>query len=335
MKRWKLILAAIWVLLLCACGNNKQVTGRAQSFEDGILTVQTEKGKTYDFLVEPLKTTIFELVSGDREDQLDGDCQVQVTWKRTLGQRQAEVIWVYARLHRKVMQLSDGTSIDLWERNGYRDYCLEDGTVLLMEETPIRPEEGYRWNELLYYEKFPEAAQQAITDYYANMGLRYDLTAILEDAWLVHAFSEEYHTQLVGQHAWVEAWNDRIICCQLDLTIPVERNNGYAESFREGAVFERETGEQISGFDLFTLTPEELEDYLLDFLDTGGTLDRETIQLNLKPEQIVLCQDGSIEFYLIDRVDNGLKSTLQMGLTPEHAREILQPWAVMEAENNS
>ena len=56
--------------------------------------------------------------------------------------------------------------------------------------------------------------------------------------------------------------------------------------------------------------------------------------MNLKPEQIVLERGGSIAFYLVDRTEGDYHGMLQMGLTPEQAREILQPWAVMEPENN-
>ena len=55
----------------------------------------------------------------------------------------------------------------------------------------------------------------------------------------------------------------------------------------------------------------------------------------MKPEQIVLLRDGSIEFYLVDRTEGDYREMLVIGLTPEQAREILQPWAVMEEENIS
>ena len=42
-----------------------------------------------------------------------------------------------------------------------------------------------------------------------------------------------------------------------------------------------------------------------------------------------------IEFFLVDRTEGEYRGMLQMGLSPEQAREILQPWAVMEQENNS
>ena len=335
MKRWKLVLVAISVLLLCACGNKRQVNGRVLAFENGVLTVQSEEGKHYDFLVLPQKSVIFDLVPGEREDQLDSNCRVQVNWTREQDQRIAEYIWINSRLYRNVMQLADGTPIDVWTRNGWQEYCLADGTVLLVEDNPGGPENDSRWNELLYYEDFPEAAQQGILDYYSEMGKRYDIPALLEDACLVRAFSEEYNNQYVSQHVGLEAWNDRIICCQLNLTIPQERTNGYGESFCEGAVFDRETGEQISNYDLFVLTPEKLEDYLLDQLDHDGTLDRESIRLNLKPEQIVLRRDGGIDFFLADRTEGEYRGMLQIGLLPEQAREILKPWAVIEMENNS
>ena len=329
MRRWKLLLAALCVLLLCGCGDQKRITGRVLSFEQGTLTVQTEKGKTYDFLVDSQETSIFDLVTIHGEKPLDSDCRVDVNWTRKQGKRCAEFIWIDARLQRDALQLSDGTSIDLWEYNGYRDYCLKDGTILLMEETPVWPDAASRWDELLYSEDFPEAAQQGIRVYYKEMGLRYDIPTLLEDAWLMYGLSEEYNAKLVGQHVSIEAWNDRIICCQMNLTIPRERTNGYADYFCEGAVFDRETGAGISNFDLFTLTPEELEDYLLDFLDN------ENIQLNLQPEQILLCRDGTIAFFLVDRTEGNYSGMLHAVLSPEQAREILHPWAVIEPENNS
>lgn len=336
MKRIRFVfLTLVCVCLLCACDNRRQVNGRVLSFEDGILAVQTEKGKTYDMLVDPQRTVIFGLVSGETEDQLDSDCMVQVNWARKQGQRVAEHIWIYSRLHRNVMQLSDGTPIDVWDRNGWREYCLEDGTPLLVEDNPGSLENNSNWRELLYSEEFPEAAQQGILRYYSELGNRYDIPTLLEDAYLVYTFSEEFNNHYVSQYTGIEAWNDHIICCQQNLTIPQERTNGYADYFCEGAVFDRQTGKHISNFDLFTVSPEELEDYLLDQLDQDGTLDRESIQLNLKPEQILLCRDGDIEFYLVDRVEKGVRGMLQMNLPSEQAKEILQPWALVGLENNS
>ena len=335
MKRIRLLaLCLVCICLLCACGNRRQVNGRVLSFEDGVLTVQTEKGKNYEILVDPQKTVIFDLVPGEEEDQLDSNCRVQVNWSRKGGQRVAEHIWIDSRLHRNVMQLSDGTPIDVWERNGWREYCLEDGTPLLVEDNPGTLENNSNWRELLYSEEFPEAAQQGILRYYSELGNRYVIPTLLEDAYLVYSFSEEFSNHSVSQYTGIEAWNDHIICCQQNLTIPQERTNGYADFFCEGAVFDRQTGEHISNYDLFTITPEELEAYLLDILDSDGTLDRENIQLNLKPEQIVLLRDGSIEFYLVDRTEGDYREMLQIGLTPDHAQEILQPWAMVRLENN-
>lgn len=336
MKRIRFfLLLPVCICLLCACGNRREVNGRVLRFEDGILTVQTEKGKTYDILVDSQRTVIFDMVSGEGEDLLDSNCRVQVNWARKQGQRVAEHIWIDSRLYRNVMQLSDGTPIDIWERNGWREYCLEDGTALLVEDNPGRLETNSRWNELLYYEDFPETVQQGILNYYAEMGKRYEVSALLEDAFQVYSFSEEFNNHYVSQYIGIEAWNDHIICSQINMTIPQERTNGYGDFFCEGAVFDRKTGEHISNYDLFTLTPEELEAYLLDTLNVEGAPNSNHIQLNLKPEQIVLRRDGGIDFFLMDRTEGDYKGLLQMGLSPEQAREILQPWAVMEAENNS
>lgn len=337
MKRWKLLLAALCCLLLCACGTQKQVTGRVTALGTDTMSVTTEEGKTYDFVVKSPDTVIFNLAGDGPEEFQDNwqNCRVQVSWSKKQGERIAEIIWVDAVLRRNVQQLSDGTAIDVWDYNGWREYCLEDGTTLLMEENPGGPESNSYWNELLYNEEFPAAAQQGIVDYYEQMGLRYDIPSLLEDAWVVYSFSEEYNAKLVGQHIELKTWNEKIICCQMNLTIPKERTNGQADSFCEGAVFDRETGEHISNYDLFTCTPEVLEAFLLDQLDQDGTLDRAEIVLNLKPEQIILQGDGGVEFWLKDCVQSGAASMMIIGLSPEEAREILQPWAVMGTEEKA
>jgi len=336
-KRTRLVLLTlVCICLFAGCGGKKQAIGQVTAYENGILSVETWDGKYYDFQVDPLQTSIFGLV-GDEEDPLgDGsDRRVQVYYSKKQGQFHAQTILVDSRLYRNVMQLSDGTPIDVWERIGNREYCLEDGTVLLVEDSIEKLEVSNGWNGLLNSGDFPEEAQQGILTYYAEMGRRYDIPALLENAYLVYDFSEEFDNAYVSQHSSVEDWNDRIICCKLQMILPQENSNGGAECFYEGAVFDRQTGEHISNYDLFTITPEELEDYLLDQLDPDGTMDRSSIHLNLKPEQIVLCKDGDIEFYLVDRVENGVSEMLQITLSWKQAKEILKPWAMVGLENNS
>lgn len=335
MKWWKMLTVMVLsCLMLGGCGRKKDVSGYVTHYEKGSISVTTNKGKTYDFVLEEPESILIAVDGLDREIFQENwqDCYAHVTYRKNQGLRYAETVFVHHKIYRNAKQLSDGTSIDIWTDGLHREYWLEDGTVLLMEENTGGPENMSRWNELLYYEDFPEAAQQGIQDYYEEMGLRYDLTALLEDASLVYGLSEEYNTQMVSQFTGIEAWNDSIICCQMTLTIPQERTNGYADFFCEGTVFDRETGEPISNYDLFTLAPGELEAYLLDTLDADGELDRERIQLNLKPEQIVMRRDGGLDFFLVDKVENGVEGMLQMGLSAEQAKTILQPWAIIEPE---
>lgn len=322
-------------LLFAGCGRKKDVSGYVTNYEKGTISITTNKGKTYDFVLEEPESILTTVEGLDREIFQENwqDCYAHVTYRRKEGAYHAETVFVHHKIYRNAMQLSDGTPIDIWTDGIRREYWLEDGTVLLVEENTGSPENYYRWNELKYYEDFPEAAQQGILDYYEKMGQRYDIPGLLEDAYLVYGVSKEIKTHMVSQYTGIEAWNDSIICCQVNLSLPQERSNGGHDYFCEGAVFDRQTGAHISNFDLFTLTPAELEAYLLDQLDTDGSLDRSSIQLNLKPEQIVLRRDGGIDFFLVDRVEDGAPLMLQMGLTAEQAREILQPWAVMEMNN--
>lgn len=337
MKQIKLAIATvICVLLFCACNQNQQAIGQVTAYENDILSIETYDGKRYDFQVDPLQTSVLGLVGQEKDPLGDGtDRRVQVTYSKKQGKYFAKTVFVDSMLHRNVMQLSDGTSIDVWERNGWREYCLQDGTVLLVEDGIGNLEDSSGWNWLMNSKNFPEAAQKGIQDYYAEMGQRYDIPALLENAYLVYGFSEEFNNAYVSQHSSIEAWNDSIICCKLQMIRPLENSNGASENFYEGAVFDRQTGKMISNYDLFTLTPEELEDYLLDQLDQDGTLNRENIRLNLKPEQIVLCKDGDIEFFLVNKVENGVQEMLQIGLSSRQAKEILHPWALVGLENNS
>lgn len=329
-----LVVMVLSCLLFGGCGRKKDVSGYVTHYETGSISITTKQGKTYDFVLEEPESILTAVEGLNREIfQTEWqDCYAHVTYQRKRGENYAETVFVHHKIYRNAMELSDGTSIDIWTDGLRREYWLEDGTVLLVEENTGSPENYYRWNELAYYEDFPEAAQQGILDYYAEMGQRYDISALLEDAYLVYGVSKEYNTQMVSQYTGIEAWNDRIICCQVNLTLPQERSNGGHDAFCEGAVFDRQTGEQISNYDLFTLNPEELEGYLLDVLDADGTLDRESIRLNLKPEQIVLQRDGGITFYLVDKMEKGAGGVLYLCLSPEQATEILQPWAVVQME---
>lgn len=337
MKQIKIaVVTIICALLLCACNQNQQAIGQVTAYENGILSIETYDGKNFDFQVDTLQTSIFGLADDEADPLGDGtDRRVQVTYSKKQGKFYAQTIFVDSRLYRNVLRLSDGTPVDIWQRNGWREYCLEDGTVLLVEEYIGQLENSNGWNALLNSGDFPENVQKGIQNYYSEMGQRYDIPALLENAYLVYGFSEEFNNAYVSQHSSIEDWNDRIICCKMQMILPQENSNGGTDCFYEGAVFDRQTGAHISNYDLFILTPEELEDYLLDELDEDGTLNRENIALNLKPEQIVLCKDGDIAFYLVDREENGVHEMLQIVLSSKQAKEILKPWALVGLENKS
>lgn len=332
MKKLKVFLLVLLCgLMLLGCERNKEISGYITNYEKGSISITTNMGKTYDFVLNEPEIILITVEGLDRETFRENwqDCFAHVTYRRKEGAYHAETVFVHHKIFRNALQLADGTPIDVWTDGVRREYWLEDGTVLLLEDNTGNPEKNYRWNELKYYEDFPEVAQQGILDYYSKMGQRYDIPTLLEEAYRVYGISKEFNTQMVSQFTRIEAWNETIICCQIDLTIPQEKSNGGHDYFCEGAVVDRKTGEHISNYDLFTLTPEELEVYLLDCLDADGTLERESIQLNLKPEQIVLRRDGGIDFWLVDRTEGNDSGLLQMGLSAEQAREVLQPWAVI------
>lgn len=328
MKFAKLLIALLCCILLTACSSDKKITGEITDFRGDTLTVTTQKGKQYEFRMSE-STAVFSWVDDTDREALKANwenTEVSVSWQRQNGARHADMVIVEATLTRDARRLSDGTAIDVWDNGWRKEYRLEDGTALLMEQEPVRPEDTAGFDSL------EETARKAITAYYAQKEPYYDMDRLLEEAYQVYSGlqSERFLTRVVVQDVFQTAQNDRILCYRLSVTLPVAAANGYNDEISEAAVFDRETGAHIDGFDLFTCTPAELENFLLDQLNLTAE-QRAAAELNLKPEQIVLVGDGAVEFYLSDCSLPDVVGMMILCLTKEQVGPYLQPWAQMEA----
>lgn len=333
MKKIRIWLAAVLVLLLGGIlfstfsDRTPIITGLVNGFEGESFTVITEKGKTYEFVGF---NHILSWVDGfERDDFPREDLQVSVTYSKTNGQYYAELVTVDAVLTRGARELEDGTRIDVWGNDMMLQYCLEDGTELLVEYEPITPDRSAGFDSV------SESALNSIVSYYEEKGLCYDIDQLLEEAYAVYSMvgEQEYLSRVVSQDVHYRTGNARIACFGLSVSTPIAMTNSENDEIVEGAVFDRETGEHINNFDLFTCTPEELEEFLLDQLNLTEK-QRKVAALNLQPENILLGSDGSLGVHLRQYSIPDFADNLVIGLHAEDFRHLLQPWAVIETGEN-
>jgi len=227
----------------------------------------------------------------------------------------------------KVITFSDGESLDLW-RNQIGDACykLSDGTELLTIRTPIGPDNVYVAG-VESLEDLTEPAQNSIREFYEEQGLLYDTHAELEKAYeeyLRRENGEVYPERYISQDIVPVASNDKIMCFLTTVILPVEGQ--IAQEIRLGATFDRETGEVMSNWNLFTLPEEEARQWLLEAFNVDSSLRRE-MEAALKPEYIVLFPE-SLEVTFPRGTLPSQDYSYSVGLDYEELRKVLQPWAI-------
>lgn len=336
MKRFCVILCLV-LLCLSGCSREKTLSGEVTEYRrvdgDGELysiVLTTEKGKEHEVFLRS-DTGIFSWIENvERETFLDADLsglRVDAECYRAEGMYFATNIWIEAQMIQNALTLEDGTPIDVTDSGFSVSYSMENGVELLAVREPTGPENVHTGN--LSYNDLSETAKEKILSYYAEKGLYYDVDTLLEeayDSWC--AFEDlgaEFNTHFVSQEIYPTAGNDRIICFMTDVLLPGEP---YSVSIREGAVFDPETGEHISGFDLFRCSPEELEAFLMDQLDPEEPFP-EGLSLGLQPENIVLYPDNMDVNFRNCQLP-GYGEDFCMGVTYADLEGLIHPWAVPE-----
>ena len=112
--------------------------------------------------------------------------------------------WEWKLKEEDALILSDGTAVDRWQKgySGYDFYKLKDGTELLREEHPSGPENVYVGGRESFT-SLPEHTAKAISAYYDDMGLLYDLETEVEGAYQEYLTcqteGEEFFSYYLGQ----------------------------------------------------------------------------------------------------------------------------------------
>lgn len=315
MKRIILPIIMIGILLLAACNSEHKVSGEVIEWtmneDTGVsaFVVQTEGGKQVGIIVSD-NTSVWssDIVSADdfRHNEQDG-VFVSVVCEKGMQKLKnesgaeltaytADVVRITGLLNRGAFTVSDGTKIDLFQfgnaTNFSNCYQLEDGTKLLYERSRTGPENVYVGG-LESLDDLNEKAKENVSAYYADQGLLYDVQEILERAYQDYVSHEDrmkFNSQTVGQEISPSASSDRVMYFLTTVTLPVEGN--ICTEMRLGAAFDRETGNYIIPFDLFSCGETELIEQIITIAEISDSTLQSEIKAAFQPEYIIFFQDS-------------------------------------------
>lgn len=313
-----IILALLLLLPACEKGS-VHVYGlvtEIQTGEDGALTafvVRPQEGKQVGVLLNE-ETRAFPTGNGPwigdemrREFQEDLRLDVKVSAdcipdKKTLTAEdgteltayEAAYIRITGQMNRGTVTLRDGTVIDVLEDNDSpagRTYMLPDGTELLQAEGPSGPENHYVGG-LESFDDLSEQAKEKVSAYYEAQGALYDEAEQLEAAYASwKKKGEDFRCYMVDQNTSPSASSEKVMYFCTSLTLPLDHGDSCTGcSMSLGAAFDRETGEQLSLWDLFRCPEGEARQAIIDAaLDWPGSGSvRPEMEAAFRPERVVL-----------------------------------------------
>lgn len=232
-----------------------------------------------------------------------------------------------------VCTLSCGASVDRWRGDwGDDHYRLPDGTELLWVRAPMGPENVANGQENV--QDLNETARSAVLAWFEDRGLLYDVEEELERACDLYLRCQEtgerYQEGMVEQTIAPAFSNARIICFRTSVTLPLDKPQ-MAEEIQLETVFDRTTGEVISGWDLFTIPQAEVRAWVAEHAAPDDPVLRREMEAALAPEWIFLEPEGLSVWFPRGSLP-GYESAY--GWFEEYEKApgtVLQPWAVPEA----
>jgi len=312
MKKLYIILLLLCFVFLTACISEKQVSGeiieRSLDEDVGIVSfvIQTDAGEKVGILMtdETWVLPLSGIVTDDdfRFKEQDGII-VSISYEgsaRSLTTKSGEVINAYnaksVNISEIKMQdtftLSDNTSVYLWDGGDSTYYKLNDGTKLLWEQKAHGPDNTYVMG-IESYDDLSETAKSKVLAYYEEQGLLYNVQDELERAYAAYLSCEdkaEFKAYVVGQEVAPTASNSRVMYFLTSVTLPIDGDN--CTELRVGAAFNRETGEQINAWDLFSCDEHEVKQTMLDIADITDPALRAEIETAFRPEYLLVFPDN-------------------------------------------
>lgn len=362
---WKgLVLLLIGIILLTACDSQKtrQVTGlvtELQLEDNGDLTgfvvqtdgeqeigiLLTEKTWAYpeesgSWTVEELRTAFQAALQPDVE--VSADCarskkKLTTDSGAQITAYEATYIFITGRLDREAVTTRDGTPIDVLESrisSKQRTYRLADGTELLRVNAPYGPECSHTGG-VEDFDDLSETAQEKVLSYYEQRGLLYDEQEELEKVYaLYQKYGADFRSGLVEQSVSPTASSYRVMYFLTTVTLPLGyENDNVVQEIRLGDAFDRETGDHINTWDLFTAPRNAV---MTAILDQSASNDQ-----TLRAEMERVPWDGRIVFF-----PDGLSVEFEAGVLPSETHGsgiaadydavimgLMQEWAVPKSRD--
>lgn len=247
------------------------------------------------------------------------------------GSKTAETENALALVEENVYTFSDQTALSTWRypNDSKLIYCLEGGTQLLAEDQISGPE-GAAVGGVEALADLNEQAQQAITAYYDSQGAMYDLEEYLELAYADYLESgspSEFRCYYIDQETAPSASNDTVIYFTTTVLLPINQEN--AESLSYTRAFDKETGDVIDGWDLFSASEGEVKAALLGAYSEDETI-LQAVYDGFQPEYVQLRADG-YQISLPAGIIDGTAGTGIGGAYTEEVLAVLNEWAVPTA----
>lgn len=238
--------------------------------------------------------------------------------------------WEWKLKEEDALILSDGTAVDRWQKgySGYDFYKLKDGTELLREEHPSGPENVYVGGRESFT-SLPEHTAKAISAYYDDMGLLYDLETEVEGAYQEYLTcqteGEEFFSYYLGQSTSLCASNERVVYFLTSVTLPLGGQCGM--NYQVGAAFDRETGKVIPVWDLFTLPEEDVKALIVEEFAPRSEAERAEMLEKLTAEYLVF-QPDSLNVFFPQGVISTQAHSSGVGIEYSELTGVLHDWVV-------
>lgn len=310
--------------------NHVDGDGEVYSFQ-----LQRQDGKEFEIFLREDTSVISWVDTMDHRKFWEGGhtgLQVSVEYEKISGCYMARSVHINGQRFERAMALEDGTRIDVVEKMfGSRDYCLEDGTVLLHERDRVGPEN--MGGAAFSFDDLNGQVQEKVLAYYDGKMPYYQVEELLErayDKWyILNNNREEFTGDTVSCDIYPSAANEKLVFYGSEIWVPGKSGN---QILREGAVFDRETGEWISGYDLFTCDVQEVLDVLFETLKIEDAVLQREIREAMAPEKIVFHSEG-LDLCFTEEELPEYGSAFEMGLPYEDGiGHLMHQWAVPDSE---
>jgi len=303
-----IMLFALYICLLGACDRDHTITGQVMSAspETGtqsvLLTILDSKGKETNIYMDAATSVMSSVDGADTENFKKGNItDVIITAYcnrfrssftgedgKNFKAYKAKYIFIDGLLTENALKLADGTYVDILKSTFNTVYRLKDGTRLLQVQNPSGPDNVYVAG-VETFDRLSKTAQAKILEYFTNRGLLYDVNAELEKAYTEYKNTENKSTfspYLLSQEIAPIASNEKIIYFLTSVTLPLY--SYHVHEIRTGTAFNRETGEHISIWDLFSCSEEEAKEKILDMAGISEPALRSELIAAFKPEHIII-----------------------------------------------